>query len=343
MSSSLSIKTIGKYLDQPALIKKMNKLVPIALSGIGAGYIAAKTFEARKENKKKVFIQTASTMAFTIGSAIIAAKGLKINGKRIFNGLAEHCHHHHHEIEHIKNKSLDIRTVELIDEVLGGKILGLKKIKQLTSNLKKEFGDEKLINEIIPNAHSHKPFQELADLSWLGLVPVLGGIAGGMIGDILTKDKWKEKFPNKAKEGLYQYLNNIFLCNVGAGIAMITMNKLNVQNKAIRVVGMLTGVIGVGLLAGSAIANFISKNLLNPIFDKTNKRPDNFKEMTKNLNSERHPEALDLSLHIDDIASVGFLSGFKWIGPILPALYSVSGFRAGMGYRNGHEHHHSKN
>ena len=57
--------------------------------------------------------------------------------------------------------------------------------------------------------------------------------------------------------------------------------------------------------------------------------------MFKDLNNERHPEAVDLSLHVDDIASVGFLSGFKWIGPVLPLLYSVSGYRAGIGYRNG--------
>ena len=56
--------------------------------------------------------------------------------------------------------------------------------------------------------------------------------------------------------------------------------------------------------------------------------------MIKDLNKERRPEALDISLHIDDIASVGFMSGVKWIGPILPALYSISGYRAGIGYRN---------
>jgi len=57
--------------------------------------------------------------------------------------------------------------------------------------------------------------------------------------------------------------------------------------------------------------------------------------MFKNINAERKPEPLDLSLHIDDVASVGFLSGMRWIGPILPALYSISGYRAGIGYRNG--------
>ena len=99
---------------------------------------------------------------------------------------------------------------------------------------------------------------------------------------------------------------------------------------------MMTGVLGVGLVAGSAIANFIGKNYINPLFDKNKKvEHKSFKEMVKNLNSERHPEALDVSLHLDDVASVGFVSGLKWIGPVLPMLYSVSAYRAGIGYRNG--------
>ncbi len=50
---------------------------------------------------------------------------------------------------------------------------------------------------------------------------------------------------------------------------------------------------------------------------------------------ERKPEALDISLHIDDIATIAVLSGLKWIEPALPILYSISGYRAGIGYRNG--------
>ena len=98
---------------------------------------------------------------------------------------------------------------------------------------------------------------------------------------------------------------------------------------------MLAGVVGVGLVAGNFIANFVGKNFINPIFNKVQNPNKDFRSKFKDLNKERHPEAVDLSLHIDDIASVGFLSGFKWIGPILPVLYTVSGYRAGIGYRNG--------
>ena len=191
-----------------------------------------------------------------------------------------------------------------------------------------------LIKKVIPDAESEAPFADLLKLSWLGLIPVVGGIAGGIVGDRMTGQDWKKNLPNKVKEGTYQYLNNIALCNVGAGIGAFAMNAARVKSKTARFGAMLAGVLGVGLFAGNAIANFVGKAVIDPIFDKNHKK-QNLKEVIKTLNSERHPETLDLCLHIDDIASVGFLSGFKWIGPILPILYSVSGYRAGIGYRNG--------
>lgn len=291
MGLSVSLKTFGKYLDQPDLINRINKCVPPVITALGGAYVIHETVNTHPEDRKKKFIQSASVMFFAISSALIAARGLKIKGKKIFGGLIHLPHTHEHEIcEHI-------------------------------------------------HADTQKPFEELKKLSILGLIPVLGGIFGGVAGEVITKDNWKKKFPNKIKEGAYQYINNIFLCNVGAGLAMLAMNKMNVQNKAARFTAMLAGVILVGLVAGSAIANFVGKKIINPIFNKkeniTHNPPKDFTARLKDLNSERHPEAVDLSLHIDDIASVGFLTGFKWIGPIIPALYAVSGYRAGIGYRNG--------
>lgn len=49
---------------------------------------------------------------------------------------------------------------------------------------------------------------------------------------------------------------------------------------------------------------------------------------------ERKPEVIDISLHTDDIATVAVLSGLKWIEPALPIMYSISGYRSGIGYRN---------
>lgn len=335
------LRYFGKYLDQPALVKKVNKFIPPVL-GIGAlVYGLHDTYSQEKKQRKNKFIQDFCVLSFTVASALVATRGLKINGKQIFEGLIELPHLHGHDIDEALNMVWDTKIKSLIHKVKDGNILSLKEVKALGNHFDSNFKEQNLIKKVIPAPHNHKPFEELKDLSLLGLIPVLGGITGGIIGDKLTMPNWKKRVPNKIKEGTYQYLNNIFLCNVGAGLALALMNKLKVESKAVRFTSMMAGVLGVGLVAGSAIANFVGKHFINPLFDKTQKKKDkvNYKNAFKDLNSERRPEAIDVSLHVDDLASVGFLTGLKWIGPILPVLYSVSGYRAGIGYRN---HSHNK-
>ena len=57
-------------------------------------------------------------------------------------------------------------------------------------------------------------------------------------------------------------------------------------------------------------------------------------ECKKECKKDRTPEALDIGLHVDDISTVSLLSGLKWIEPALPVMYTISGYRAGIGYRN---------
>ena len=98
------------------------------------------------------------------------------------------------------------------------------------------------------------------------MVPVVGGILGGITGDKISGERWKEKLPNKIKEGAYQYLANIFLCNVGAGIALGLMEKAGVRSKSSRALGMIGGIVTTGIIGGSAIANIIGNKIINPIF-----------------------------------------------------------------------------
>lgn len=184
------------------------------------------------------------------------------------------------------------------------------------------------LKKFIPDPENIKArdiFQEIGYLSIYGAVPVLGGIMGGIGIDIYNKENLSEKVPDKINEGLYQYLANIFMCNIGAGGALALLEKLNITSKSARAIGMTIGIILTGVLGGSKIANFFTKNLISPLLN-----PKVKKEEIK----ERKPELLDLGLHTDDIATVSLLSGLKWIEPSLPLLYTVSGYRAGMGYRN---------
>ncbi len=79
----------------------------------------------------------------------------------------------------------------------------------------------------------------------------------------LQKKDWKGRVSNKIKEGVYQYLANIFLCNVGAGIALGILEKCNIKSKTARCAGMVGGILATGVIGGSAMANYISNKFLS--------------------------------------------------------------------------------
>lgn len=334
-----TLSCVGKFLDQPRLINGLNRSMPLILVG-GAGVVLAKhTLDSK--DKKKTFIKDSTTLLGVVGSSLLAVKGLKVGNKQIFKGLIES------KKEVISNEAIDtfaktVKEKEFKDifEKSKTKMLSFKNIKKLMEYSEKKPEGKKFLDEFIPspeNLGSKEILGEIKRLSLIGLVPVLGGIAGGTLGDKLTEDKWKKKVPDKLKEGFYQYFANIFLCNVGAGVALAATEVLEAKkvvkpSKAIRAGAMTLGILGVGVIGGSAIANLIGQNVINPLF--------NHKKHGK-IYEERVPDALDISLHVDDTASVGVLSGFKWVEPALPVLYSVSGYRAGIGYRtHPHAHHH---
>ena len=99
---------------------------------------------------------------------------------------------------------------------------------------------------------------------------------------------------------------------------------MNIKSKMARAVGMVGGIVATGIVGGSSIANYIGKKVINPLFDGKNTK-----------STERKPEAMDICLHTDDIVTVAVMSGLKWIEPALPILYGISGYRSGIGYRNG--------
>ncbi len=341
MSISSGLRVFGKYLDQPALVKRVYDKMPLVISASALAIGVHDTFNAPKKERKKKAIMNFSILSLTAVSALLATRGLKIKDKEIFEGLIELPHLHPKDIKNVMKRltltdKIHKTVFDLTEKVQNGKILNLKEVKLLDDKLETIAPGKKLLNKIIPDSHMHNPFEELGKLSLLGLIPVIGGVTGGILGEKLSKQDWKKNLPNKIKEGSYQYLNNIFLCNVGAGIAMFLMNKLKVKSKAVRFAAMLAGVVAAGVVAGNTIANFIGVNVINPIFDKDKKKTKDLNLNIKDINKERHPEALDLCLHVDDIASAGFLSGLKWIGPALPLIYSISGYRAGIGYRNSH-------
>lgn len=334
-----SISVLGKFLDQPKLVNKFSKSVPAILVTGGGICTFYNTYNAPKKDRKKTFLKNLIVFAGTITSAILAPKiASKLVERHPHAHAHSHCHHchshdhHGHSIDELISDFLTENKVsEKTAQILNKhkKILKFSEIKTIFEELNTEKG-KKLLNKLIPNPEhidSKHIFGEIKWLSLMGAIPVVGGILSGITADRFTEKDWKERVPNKIKEGSYQYLANIFLCNVGAGLALAMVEKAKIQSKAVRALGMIAGIILTGVVLGSTTANLIGKKIIDPLLGEKHKKGCLF--------DERKPELLDIGLHVDDIATVAVLSGLKWIEPSLPILYGISGYRAGIGYRNG--------
>ena len=257
------IQLAGKYLDQPLLVSKVKKAVP-AVFVAGAGiHTAHEVKHAPEGQKKNTAIKISSVWTATIAAALVAPKlSAKIVGK---------------EYERYAIKDIQKRNIKLVDDFLNTqnvsdktkeileksktKVLKFKEIKSLSEELTPIKNGKKFFNTLIPepeNITSKDIKNEIGRLSVMGLIPVAGGVAGGIIGDELADKKLsRDKMADRVKEGSYQYLANIFLCNVGAGLALAGMEKLNIKSKSTRAVGMIAGIIATGIVGGSAIANYM--------------------------------------------------------------------------------------
>ncbi len=327
-----NLKVFGKFLDQPILISKLNKAMPLIMT-VGASVILANnaidSFEKsqtqeEKQIAKKAIFKKGLIMAFSVASALIAPKiASKLSKREPIETFEKIVNKNKELIDKFLNENKFDVSIGQILQKAKNEVLSLSEIKKLALELTKNKNGEKFFNELIPDPENIKAkdiFSEIGYLSIYGAIPVVGGIMGGVTADVLVKEDYKKTMPDKINEGIYQYLANIFMCNIGAGAVLGLLEKMNIKSKTARAVGMVSGIVLTGVLGGSKIANFISQKVISPI--------------TKSNPEERKPEALDLCLHTDDIATVSLLSGLKWIEPALPVLYSVSGYKAGVGYRN---------
>jgi len=323
------ISSIGKFLDQPILTAKLNKNMP-ALLTVGSGiFLAHQLHQTPVEDRRKIGLKSVIILGATGLSALNASKIAAFITKKETTKPFEQIVKNNTQIvqEYLKNNNFTKDIIGIIQKAKN-KILSVKEVDKLNTPEHKTF-----LNKLIPppeNIQAKDLFKEIGWLSIYGAIPVGGGIIGGIIADKMTEKNWQKKVPNKINEGIYQYLANIFMCNIGAGVALGILEKLNIKSKAARCIGMTGGILLTGVIGGSAIANYIGNKVVNPLILK------------KHQKETRTPELLDLGLHSDDVATVSLLSGLKWIEPSLPLLYSISGYRAGIGYRNDKSHLHRK-
>ena len=326
-----NIKTFGKFLDQPILIAKLNKKMP-AIMAIGSGFALSKytkdNFKKANEEKKdiklvqKEILKKGIILSSAVVSALCAPKVASFITKRTPLDTVEKVKEKNKELidTFVKNHKINSGNIKILNKAKE-QILSFKEVKSLNE----KYGKNEFFKKLIPdpeNIAAKDIFSEIGYLSIYGAIPVVGGILGGIGADIVQKNDYKKNIQDKICEGIYQYLANIFMCNIGAGVALGILEKLKITSKSARAIGMTTGIILTGVIGGSKIANFISKKIVQPMICPNKEQ------------KERKPELVDIGLHTDDIATVSLLSGLKWIEPVLPVLYSVSGYKAGIGYRN---------
>lgn len=250
-----NFQVLGKYLDQPILAAKFQKKVPVILGTSAVAFATHKTMQAKKGEKSNTAIKTGFTLGATVASALYAPKiASKFAKRELQPSLAEIKKQNTEYVENfLKSNNIDLKTKELLNKTKND-VLSLKEIKNLYENLSKNKKGKDILEKIVPppeTMSAKKIFSEIGYLSALGAVPVAGGIAGGITGDILTdKNNWKDRIPNKIKEGTYQYLANIFLCNVGAGGALWAMEKKGIKSRTKRALGMIAGIIVTGIIGG---------------------------------------------------------------------------------------------
>ncbi|HEY9687305.1 MAG TPA: hypothetical protein V6C52_10040 [Coleofasciculaceae cyanobacterium] len=339
-----------KFLDQPTLVHRLGQSVPVLLPLGGLAYTANDVYKAPEGEKAKRLVKTGSVMLFTL---LAAWQSFRRFGKPNLTTIRQDARFVFGKLKE-EGIQLSKSLSSLLQKAENGKVLNPLEVHTLRKELhaasphgKAHF--LKLIPDPENEAHElsfKKILHEVKQLSLMGLYPVLGGIAGGVLGNLINRDDWRHELKNQAKEGLFQYMANIALCNVGATIALLGLKQTRyIGSRAARMGAMTLGIGLVGIVFGSSIANFLGKNFFNPLFDEgpghTLRRirdkvaREGWGSLFRDLNSERHPELMDVALHVDDFATMGVLAGLKWVEPALPFLYSLSGFRSGIGYRNG--------
>ena len=319
--------SLGKFLDQPMFISQFEKKLPLLMAGGGAvamAKISHDVFQKTDDSneRRKLILSRAIVLTSSIISALMAPKvASKVANIAPLDSIAKVKDKNKELIDaFIKKNKLDSKTLEILNKAKE-KTLSFSEVEKLLNNIKDKAFLEKLIPDPVATT-SKDIIKEIGYLSTYGAVPVVGGVIGGVAADKIAGKDVKKTVPDKVKEGAYQYLANIFMCNIGAAMGLGALEAMHIQSKAAKAGAMIAGIILTGVIGGSKIANFISKNFIDKIAGKDDK------------SKERTPEPLDLFMHTDDIATVSVLSGLKWIEPALPILYSVSGYRAGIGYRN---------
>jgi len=359
MSASVPVYTLNraysaiKFLDQKHLLNAMGKTVMPTIPLVGAGIVGYQTMHASPSDRSTTLLRQSATLATTVLATLWATRRYILKPQDMKDALKAVSESAAEMLATIPPEQGDLRQFihKASRTVLRPAEIHKLRLAFLNYAQHDKQAANALFEKIIPTPEGNTGKQmlgDIKDLSMMGLFPVVGGVAGGMLGDALVGKTSRKRVKNQVEEGAFQYLANIVLCNIGAacmlGILEMSSKKLAVKRLP-RMVAMTLGIVSFGIVGGSAIANFIGKNFITPVIQKGplkaaqdlhhDIKRRGLKTMTDNLYQERKPEFLDAILHIDDFMVAGQLAGLEWLGRALPFLYGISALRSSAGYRNG--------
>ena len=215
----MKISSIAKYIDQPLIINKISNAAPLVLTGCAAGLGVHDIFQNKKEPTEKRTLKNIAVLTTVAVASLLSARGLSVNGKKIFSGLIETAPKSE-ILKEQKNVINDfLNKVNLGDEKLTNilekakeKALNLKETDYVLKKLNKEEKAQNLLATLFgkkKDLSSSEIFSEIGKLSLLGLIPVVAGVGAG-----IAIDKGPNKKHNNSdriKEGFYQYFANILI------------------------------------------------------------------------------------------------------------------------------------
>lgn len=378
-----TVRAFCHWAEHPNTIRWVEKkaIVPLGLAGMSA-LAVSDTWKAQPEDRKKVIVRDAMVLGATAAGTYAAAMGIRANGKQIFPGLMRYAEEEgraelkeaiEHSVSFLKEKGYSQGLIEQMEK-LGAKTEQWSQVlsqrhgyKEFFKGLQTEFEAKhgsietakqewkNHLRDLMPEEENEGFMEEAkkaASFFLVGGISVLSGLAGGLAANKVNKVKDPNATVNMIKEGIFQFVANIALCAVGAGIALGVVNgEWGPKGNALRQTGdkfadfinkhpakklIRTGIIGaglsIGIFGGGFIANWLGRNYVNPFFDKMQGK-------TPTANNGLPPEKRkiefsDAILHLDDVPTAMALAGVKIIEPVIPLFFAFSGYRTGIGYRN---------
>lgn len=368
MNIGTFLRAGGHYIEQPKVVHKAKWWAAgLGVAGLG-GIGAMDVFNAKPEDRQKVLVRDAMVLGATaVGTAaasrfmIPSLKELKGDAENIIPEAVKFL-----KANYPENLAQPMINIMSKEKKSFGDFYNF--FKQMKAKFPHSRSDHKSLGEEVEALMSGKPEEGFAEEAakavkffTVGGISVISGLLGGLAANKINQVKDPDATVNMMKEGIFQFVANIALCAVGAMAALAFVNgewvpvkalqrgplkKLNdtgaqFAKKYLKNTAVRTGIIGmglsVGIFGGSRLANFLGQRYVNPFFDRMQgKVPDVQTPSGKPKPADKRGiEIWDWILHLDDVPTAMALAGVGIIEPFIPLFFAFSGYRTGIGYRNG--------